>query len=335
MKGTSRSREELRREAADWLARLRGVLSETDRADFQRWHDADPAHAEAYDRVKAVYDSAGLLAQTQLGRNRGLPERKSSSWRRPYALAASVALLLVIAAAVLVRPAALMPQAEARILTFATRVGEIREIQLPDGSRMTLDTRTKVSIEIGGDRRQVTLREGRARFIVGSKDRRPFVVEAGMTRVTGHGSTFDVALHEGAANVHPIKGSVSLQSMNDRIAPVRLAPGQAILVSPNGDRRQHQARRSEALWPGGMLEFDDTSLGQAVVEANRYSHGRISLADPALASLRVNGVFRAGDLDGLARSLEAALSLRLERKGGQLILHPASSGASEAKKKTG
>ncbi len=327
MRLTSGARERLRRDAAGWFARLQGAASEQDRAAFKRWYEADPAHAEAYERVRARYNSAGLLAQTEVGRNRSLKERTlRPAWSGKYAMAAGVAALLVISGAVLLgRPEALMPSAEAQALFFATSIGEIREVPLPDGSQMTLDTRTSVRVEMGRDLRHVTLQEGRARFAVSAEDDRPFVVEAGESRVTGRDTTFDVELRDGEALVQPIEGTVSVEATSRRAetAPVRLAPGQAVLVSSGGARMQpRQTGRAEALWPTGMIEFDNTPLATAIAEANRYSRGRVSLADPALSRLRVSGTFRAGDLQGLARSLEAAFGLRLEHAAGQqLILH--------------
>lgn len=317
------SREQQRREAADWLARLRGPAGDADHAAFQRWYRADPAHAEAYDRVKARYDSAGLIAQTTLGRGRALPEpRRVTGKRRTYAMAAGIAALLLFSAALLLgRPEALMPRAEAETLHFETAVGEIRQVSLPDGSGMTLDTDTKVAVTLGHDRRQVMLRQGRARFVVAREDRRPFVVEAGESRVVGHEGSFDVALHDGVATVQPIDGSVTLQDRGGGAAsvPLRLAAGQAILISADGSRVPRQPGRSAALWPRGVLEFDNTPLGQAIAEANRYSHAQIRLAEPSLARLRVNGTFRAGDSEGLARSLAAAFGLRL-RRGEAFVL---------------
>lgn len=250
-------------------------------------------------------------------------------------MAAGLAALILVAGAVLLgRPEGLMPAAEAEALFFATKVGEIREVPLPDGTRMTLDTKTTVVVEIRPDLRQVTLREGRARFAVAGEDERPFVVEAGRTRVSGRNTTFDVALNGGTATVQPVRGSISVElaGAGAQPQPVQLAPGQVVSVSSSGERLQRRpASRPESLWPSGMLEFDNTPLAQALAEANRYGRARISLADPSLEALRVSGTFRAGDLEGLARSLEAAFGLRLEREDGQrLILHPSPSGRTPA-----
>lgn len=318
-------RERLRREAATWVARLEGRPSPDDHDAFRRWYQADPLHAETFDRVKAVYGSAGALAHTELGRAR--PQAPAPRAARPsaYALAAALAAVIVMASAVLLgRPDSLMPRAEAQTLLYATRVGEIRQIPLADGSRITLDAKSKVQVTIDRSRREVTLGEGRARFEVEPRDGSAFVVAAGDTLVTGKAGSFDVALVGGGATVRPIDGTVSVETKKTagKSEPLSLRPGQVILVSAGGSRIDAQpAGGSVALWPSGRLDFVKTPLDQVIAEANRYSRGGISLSDQSLSSLLVTGTFRAGDTEALARSLAAAFGLELDqRPEGSFIL---------------
>lgn len=324
MKRDLAAEEELRRQASDWLARLRGPLTDVERAAFARWV-ADPAHAEAYNRVKAGYDASGLLAGSKLARTRRRLEPRPLVGQPRYALAAGLAALLIIPGALLfVRLDGLFAPADAKTLLFATAIGEVRAVPLPDGTRMTLDTRTDVRVEMDRRERRVTVKTGRARFAVAA-EARPFRVDAGKLRVTAQAATFDIAVQAGTASVQPIAGAVLVESVAAGVdaAPRSLQPGQALAITAEGDRsRAGLSSRSGASWPEGMLEFDQTPLGDAVAEANRYSRSEIVLADPSLGSLRVSGTFRAGDLDGLARSLEAAFDLRLSRDGQRFTLHP-------------
>jgi transmembrane sensor len=236
----------------------------------------------------------------------------------------------VLVVAVLFRnPSAFIQPADAQVLRYATKVGEIREVPLADGSRMTLDTRTIVSVELRRDFRHVTLQRGRARFAVASSERRPFVVEAGQVRVAGQGTTFDVSLDDGAATIRPIAGSVLVGSSAATAKPSRLSAGQSILVTKAGVSSDVQVDpASGALWPIGRLDFDNTPLDQVVREANRYSSAQIVLGDASMARLRVTGTFRAGDVAGLAHGLEAVLGLRLEQTAaGNFVLFQRPDGA--------
>lgn len=323
MKRDPNRTEQLRRAASDWLALMQGPVSDADRTAFQRWHDADPAHAEAYARVKARYESAGLLARSDLPRSR-LRREPAATGRRSYALAAGLAALFLLSGLVLFNSPITRPAAEGQFLVFATEIGEIRELALEDGSRMTLDTKSAVEVALRPDLRHVTLREGRARFNVSAADERPFVVEAARSRSTSRDATFDVVLSGSDATVTPVAGTVSVQSLVERgERPTALAaPGEAVQISAGGELREYRLSNPVASrWPSGMLDFDNATLDRVVAEANRYSRTQIRLANSSLAGLRVTGVYRAGDVTGLARSLEAALGLRLERtEGGHFLL---------------
>lgn len=319
-------RERFRRQAARWLARLLGEPSEADLKAFRRWHDADAAHADAFARASSGYEVSAILRRSELfgpdeaGRLLTRPSRQAG-----YALAASVAAVLAVSAIVVLGSPPRLSAPEARILVFTTEVGEIRSIELSDGTQMTLDTASSVRVEFLRDLRQVSLARGRARFKVAGDDARPFVVDAGPHRIVG-GATFDVTMDEAGATVRAIEGSVSVEQRKavPGKAPVRLRAGEAVRILPNG--RLAAPDRSSGrgdLWPTGRLEFDNAPLGAVLTEANRYASSRVVLADPALADLRLTGTFRAGDTEGLARGAAAALGLSMEREpGGQFVLRP-------------
>jgi transmembrane sensor len=75
-------------------------------------------------------------------------------------------------------------------------------------------------------------------------------------------------------------------------------------------------------WERGRVEFEDAPLGDAAREMNRYSRTHVDIADPAVAQLRIGGVFRAGDSDEFVRIVTAAFGLRAERSGDAIVLSP-------------
>src|SRR5258708_2738416 len=62
MATTVHTSEEVRAEAAAWLARLRADNRSTaDEKGFQIWLAKDPAHSSAFEAINAVWDTAGAL----------------------------------------------------------------------------------------------------------------------------------------------------------------------------------------------------------------------------------------------------------------------------------
>lgn len=215
-------------------------------------------------------------------------------------------------------------------MLLAAAVGEIREIGLPDGSRVTLDSGSRIEAVFTKTQRKLTLKEGRARFRV-AHEARPFVVHAGSSEVVATGTLFDVSLIGGRTAVLLLQGSVEVraagapQSRGSKLE--RLAPGQKLILGDSAPPERRPATRGDAAWPERMLEFDNTRLDEASALANRYSKVQLKLGDERIGSLRVSGAFRAGDIAGLARSLATAFDLRIiTQTDGSLLLVDAKAG---------
>jgi len=300
-----RSRRRIRREAADWVARLGGGAGGRDHTAFRAWYDADPRHGEAYDRMAAIWSAAGKLdmptsAACEIG--------TGGRHRIAFAVAASVLVLIAVALLLMRGPMFGDPSDSATI--YVTARGELRQIVLPDGSRVLLDAGSRIELAFSNAERRLLLREGRARFSVAHEGRQ-FVVQAGTHQVVATGTIFDVSLLNDRLAIVMIEGSVELRRAAGSQAPAvnRLTAGQRLVVQDDGRTEGAPAARSDSAWTSRMLEFDDTPLAEAVETANRYSRVQIRLADEQVRSLRVSGAYRAGDAAGLARSLAAAFDL--------------------------
>ena len=326
------SEDGIRQAAADWVARVHDPGAAVDRGAFERWRGADPRHAAAYARAELAWKEAAMLAATRVGRGRQLPTRAARSREvipRAALVAAALALMMVGTTIAVLRTGASGDQPAPAQL--ASRVGDIRRVVLADGSRVTLDTDTVVRVAFDRTTRNLILVRGRARFDVAHEAARPFIVMAGNASVTAHGTVFDVSLVDGRLSVALLRGSIDVRrGMGTAVAPAastRLAPGQhlafgAAAVSPIPPPVPGRIPD----WTNGMLTFDGTRLGDAIAAANRYSTGKIAVAEPALADRRVTGAYRAGDAEGLANSLAASLGLRAVRtpRGDILIVTPPS-----------
>ena len=73
-------------------------------------------------------------------------------------------------------------------------------------------------------------------------------------------------------------------------------------------------------WRRGVLVFDHQPLGHVIKQLNRYRPGQIILANPALASRQVSGVFRLEMLDSALHTLTRELQVqRVELAGVSLV----------------
>jgi transmembrane sensor len=209
---------------------------------------------------------------------------------------------------------------------LASHVGEIRSMDLPDGSEVTLDTESRLTILYTDNERRLRLDSGRARFRVAHGDPRAFLVEAGTTEVVAHGTIFDVDVAGARVAVSLLEGSVEVRPQAAASAPIssattHLEPGQRLVVVPSS--APQPLKSEEQRWTSGMLSFEDAELGEVIAAANRYSEVKIMLADPAIGRLRFSGTFDPREPDAFAQSLASLFHLRLDRDtDGTIHLRP-------------
>jgi len=320
--GTPRPSAKVQEEAAAWFGKLRGSEGASLRAVFEQWRAADPAHATAYEEVEAMWQQAGGLGRTEIGRNRQLPRRRPSLFETPFVRPALAGLfVLVVAGIALVLLGARMsaPIMMAQAAPFTTRVGEIRTLKLADGSTVTLDTDSSILVQISDTARDVRLVRGRARFDVASDTARPFRVEAGGRSIAALATTFDIGLEADGPRISVFRGQADVAAAGGAVT--RLGVGDC-LGGAGANARVTRLSQGAGQWVTGMLSFDGTPLAQVIDQTNRYSAAKIRLGSRALEGLRVTGAFRPLPVKGLAESLAATFSLKVKQmpNGGFLLL---------------
>ncbi|WP_342250288.1 FecR family protein [Sphingomonas sp. OTU376] len=320
-------------EATLWFARMRGPEAAGHRPDFEAWLARGALHRAAYNHAAEIFSFGKFLAEETL------PDHDRSS---PGSTSARRGLLVGAIALACAVPVGLLSlrsntgQHESDTSRIAapraptaqmlrTLPGQGRVEQLADGSTVTLGPDSLLSVQLGEAERLLTLRRGRARFEV-AKGQRPFVVAALETRVTAHGTVFDVAIGAGAkVKVRLIEGRIEVAfPAKPGRAPVRrsLSAGQSIEVQGESTAAivSDLPPAAEASRAQGLKDYDAAPLTEVVREANRIAAITIKLAEPELGALRVSGRFRIGDTASLANRIAAVFDLRVEQASHEIIL---------------
>jgi transmembrane sensor len=339
---SSRSAESYSRSerAAEWAVRLMERMQPTGQQELTAWLAADPLNGQALEEVVAAWhavDQYAGSAEIMAMRESALAEgRRASSrrhgWpirRRGWLVAA--ALLFAIGSGGIWRW--LTPQA------FATGLGERRIVALSDGSKISLDASTIVQIAYSHDKRQLWLKQGRAKFDVAKDPLRPFSVSAANKMVVATGTSFSVECIENQVRIVLYDGHVAVLESSGRNEPhpIDVGPKQVPvdrllsigneLILPAAKAfglrfepvsiQPIDAERSLS-WESGLLIFEDEPLELAIDRMNRYAKRPLVIADPDVARLRISGVFHAGDTDALLEGLAAAFAVEA-RQGTDAI----------------
>jgi transmembrane sensor len=205
--------------------------------------------------------------------------------------------------------------------TYSTRVGEQRLVVLRDGSRVRLNTDSKLQVRFGLQERRVILAKGEAFFEAAHDPTKPFIVEADGARVRAIGTKFDVRRQAGGVQVTLVEGRVQV-GRSKTPNEATLLPNQQLTVTP---QRVTAATPIDGLqaasWTTGRLVFRDVPLSAAIEEVNRYTNRKIVLEAPAeMAGRPISGSFDPGDSKAFVLAATTFFDLKADWSDDQVRL---------------
>jgi transmembrane sensor len=229
--------------------------------------------------------------------------------------------VLIIATTLSMKPG-VRPNPQGASFDYASANGKIREITLPDGSRVTLDAGSQIRGRFEAQSRTLELVRGRAYFDVKHDASKPFAVTAGSHRIVALGTRFDVDLLIAGLRVALEQGRVAIASSTKGAKQVVLEPGQQF-VEGNETAAVRTLDSAEASnWRRGLIDIDDLPLSAAAAEINRYTTLPIVIRDPNVARLHVTGQFRAGDAERFASVVAEIHPVRVVRRQTEIEIAP-------------
>jgi transmembrane sensor len=210
-------------------------------------------------------------------------------------------------------------------LEYATAYGEIKEFVLEDGSKVTLNSNSLLTLTSGWDTqavREVTL-EGEAFFeVVKTADRKGFEVATNAdVRISVLGTKFNVNTRHEHVRVYLQSGKVKV---NSTVGDATLNPGDFV-VYKNGDTAlkvdRNVAESSQLLsWKEQVFIFNDTPLSEVIDELEDNYGFKVTLQNKILAEKRITAKIPRKDVDVLLSVLSETLDIKIERNGAQLML---------------
>jgi transmembrane sensor len=319
-----------------WVVFHDGDASIDDHREFREWVMRSPERVEAYlrtARLNQALKSPGLrwpdtpapalvresLAAppdvTPLPLRRTEPpannRRGGTEFRMKLVMGLAAALLVSVGSAWFMwRP-----------LQLQTKFGEQSSFLLEDGSRVTLNSASKIEVRLRRDRRLVRLVAGEALFEVAHDAKRPFDVRAGGATVRAVGTRFDVDMRPTRTTVTVTEGRVAVlfaAGGPDRGTPMpTLGVADQLVITPAGALvPRHGVDVVAALsWTQHRLIFEHRSVKEVAEEFNRYNRESIKIASPELRDQEITGAFASNDLASFLGFLSGIPGVRIQDDG--------------------
>ncbi|MCV0413783.1 MAG: FecR domain-containing protein [Brevundimonas sp.] len=271
-------------EAVAWAVRIDADGFGADEATaLEAWLARDSRHGGALLRAEAAM---ALLDREDLRPVAPPPHREPRRWAwRGMAVGAGLSAIAAAAAVVLV----LAPRAG----DYRTDVGEQRRVMLDDGSVALVNTDSRIRVRFAEGERRIRLDEGEAWFQVAKNADRPFIVDVDDVHVRATGTAFSVRRRGEATEVVVTEGAVVAWRDGEDADRATISVGQGARIEPRASKVRVDVvdDRSALAWREGKLVLDGMTVGEAAAELNRYNARKIVIADPAVRTHRMVGLF--------------------------------------------
>ena len=215
------------------------------------------------------------------------------------------------------------PVQEERVVTKGTEPGQKLSIQLSDGSRVILNSSSKLAYNdfFGNDERVVYL-EGEAYFEVNRDTLRPFKVIAGEISTTALGTSFNINAFnpDKTIDIALVSGKVLIEDkrIEKVTASLLLLPGEmATFNKQAGDLSKRKFNTRDLTgWKDGIITFRNARYGQIVEKLERWYGVEIAEDRIPMKDWNFTGTFENENLENLLNTLqfEYEFSFQIDKK---------------------
>jgi transmembrane sensor len=309
------------------------------------WIDADPHRGDVVRLLASILsnvadddtsdidvESALRIVKTRMHEAKvlafaPLPGDDGRSRRTLYALGRVAAAVVIIVGGVTVWENMRRSRLESREHTYATGVGERRQVVLRDGTNVLLGPTSRLVVPEASDNQRLVTLDGIAYFSVVHDGAHPFTVRAGSISIQDIGTAFTVENDDSAGTrVAVDSGSVAIGAADqNHVRGAVLNAGDRAIVDGEGVVSVERSAVSEddLAWTHGRLIFRDAPLVLVGAELYRWYGVRLRVADSALANLHLTASFSGEPIDRVLDVIALSLGGRIERQANVAILHRA------------
>lgn len=340
-------------EASLWVAREgSGEMTRAEQGELDVWLDINIEHKQAYRAIRNTSDLLGSISNEDGRRAFAaiVPEMEDlfdecddlstllHRERRPvrtyrWIAAVAASLLLVVVSTILIF------QDGPTATTYATEIGGLRTVMLKDGSIITLNTDTQISVALSNSERRILLKHGEAYFDVAKNKTRPFIVVVGKDVVRAVGTAFNIKRRAEVTKVTVMEGTVEVKTkVSSNTSDQRHHPSLIVPLEVGGDLtlslgeiHKTQLKPSEiehtASWRTGMIHFDGEKLGAIVEELQYYATKEIIFANDEVRNIIVGGSFDTTNVSSFLKGLELAFPISVIERDMVIVLSYATKNA--------
>jgi len=205
--------------------------------------------------------------------------------------------------------------------SFNTAYGKIGEYQLPDGSHVTLNANSKLTINKGwkeGTDREVWL-QGEGFFKVQKTPmHNKFIVHTNTMDIIVTGTQFNAISREDESSVLLTEGSVTLITHDGN--EIKMKPGDFVKIENQIPSKQPVDQQRILAWKDAKLDFEKTPMYEVAKIIARHYGVKVNVPDKKVGESTISGIMPNDNLDVLIQALETTGNYKITRTNDEIMI---------------
>lgn len=298
-------------QAVEWLLELQS--SNAPQVTFtaiQQWCHQHPDHHRAWQHIEHINRQFNILANPQQAQLTQQVLTAAHTSRR-NALKSLSLLLLASGTSYWTVESGTLDRWRA---DYHTATGEQRTVTLDDGTEITLNSGSVMTVDYTPTQRRVELLEGEiyihtAAAATHGQRNSPFILDVAQGRMHPLGTRFAVRILNNQCRLAVYQGQVQLTPRNHNESRI-LDAGQSTVFNADSWSPIAPTTEQETAWTEGMIVVSGMPLDTFIAELNRYRPGVLRV-DPRIAALTVSGTYPITQTDQVLQALTSALPIKM------------------------
>lgn len=281
-------------EAADWLIRQQEKpLTNSEQEQLQQWLESSKDNQCAWQRAQHFINKVDTLPKEVAY---AVLNRPDDATRRLHI----GKLALLLASGPLMWGGYKAVDSQQWSADYRTAKGQQKQVTLPDGTQVKLNTATAFDISFDHQARLLSLREGEIQVNTTTANAHlpiPFVVKTRDAVLSPLKANFTVRQYRDLTRVGVIEGLVKASPKLAQATPDHaIKAGYQIELSSHAFISRQALESNTTSWLDKMLAVHNMPLNQFVQEVSRYHSGLLRVA-PEIANIDISGAFPIQDIN--------------------------------------
>lgn len=213
-------------------------------------------------------------------------------------------------------------QAVVEIIKKKTQSGQQLTVTLPDGSKVKLNSNSKISYPKNFFKNRWIKLEGEAFFNIVRDESNPFIVTTNNFQTEVLGTSFNVNAYSWSDNkVSVLEGKVKVSSMSsvpDQL-PKILKKEEAVEIV-NSEIRDANYNLDEILWKDGFLVFNNENIQTIAAKIQRWFSVTVIVKHESMIKRNFSGKYANESLEKILIGMGYAMNFSFEMKENQILI---------------